>query len=377
MKSFFPYYPPAEEEHALGAKKSLNLQLFAGEEKTEPATPHRRQEARRKGQVFHSLEFNAAAALLATGAAVFLLLPLWSGQLQVLTQEAFLLAPQDWDAAGIYHLMVYFLARFALMVLPLLAVALATALLAGYLQVGFVFSLEPVALRFDRLNPLTGLQRLISRRSLALLVRNLLKLLLVGWVVTRCLMGEYALFPQLPLMGIRGFLGFLKGLTFRLWWQSGLAVLALAFGDYAYQKWEYEQSLRMSRQEIREEFKQTEGSPEVRARVRERQRQLARARMLHRVHEADVVITNPTHYAVALKYDSTRMAAPEVIAKGAGLIAERIKAIARQHNVSIVENKPLAQALYRSVEIGESIPAAFYRAVAEVLAYVYRQKGLI
>ena len=155
------------------------------------------------------------------------------------------------------------------------------------------------------------------------------------------------------------------------------AILLLSGADYAYQRWEYEKSLRMSVPEIKEEYKQLEGSPELRGHIRERQRQLARARMMHQVPEADVVITNPDHYAVALQYDAKKMAAPRVLAKGAGLIAERIKEIARKHAIIMVENKPLAQSLYRSVEVGADIPASLYQAVAEVLAYVYRQRGLI
>jgi len=357
--------------------RPFNLQLFAGEEKTEPATPHRRREARRKGQVFHSLELNAAAVLLTCGLTVFFLLPLWQAELVAFTKETFLTPAADWEVADAYRLLLYFLLRFAYLAVPVLLAGLTAALLVSYLQVGFVFSLEPVAFRLDRLNPVAGLGRLFSRRSLVTLVRNLVKLVIVGWVAVSSIRGEYALIPRLPLVGIEGFLAFLKRLSWRLVWQSGLAALVLAVFDFLYQRWEYEQSLRMSQQEIKEELKETEGRPETRVRVRERQRQLARARMLHRVPEADVVITNPTHYAVALKYDAARMAAPEVIAKGAGLIAERIKQLAREHGVSIVENKPLAQALYRTVEVGESIPATFYRAVAEVLAYVYRQKGLI
>ncbi|MDI3521889.1 MAG: flagellar biosynthesis protein FlhB [Bacillota bacterium] len=376
MQLFLPCSLPLKSAPP-GRRRGFDLQLFAGEEKTQPATPHRRQEARRKGQVFHSVEFNAAATLLAVGLTVFLALPFWRYELLTLSRELFLLAPGDFTPAGVYSLGLYLLAHFGLLVAPVLAAALASALLAGYLQVGFIFSLEPVTLRLDRLNPVSGFQRLFSRRSLTTLVRNLAKLLLVSWVAFSSLRGAYAFFPQLPLMGLEGFVGFCRSLTFRLLWQSGLAILVLALLDYAYQRWEYEQSLRMSQQEVKEELKQNEGSPEVRSRIRERQRQLARARMLHRVPEADVVITNPTHYAIALKYEAGRMAAPEVLAKGAGRVAERIKRIAWEHGVSVVENKPLAQALYRAVEVGESIPAAFYRAVAEVLAYVYRQKGLL
>ncbi|MGI6604160.1 MAG: flagellar biosynthesis protein FlhB [bacterium] len=356
----------------------FDLQLFAGEEKTEPATPHRRQEARRKGQVFHSQELNAGLVLMVTGLTVFILLPHWGRRLIALTQKALYLVPiGDWEIATVSSLNLSLISTFALMMLPLFAAAFGTALVSNILQVGFVFSLDPIQFQLSRLDPVNGLQRIFSRRSVVTLLRSVLKLVVITWVAVLTVRSEYELFQRLPLMGLSEFLEGLKSISFKLLWRSALTVLGLAFLDYLYQRWEHEQGLKMSRQELKEEFKQTEGSPEIKARVRERQRQLARSRMMHRVPEADVVITNPTHYAVALKYDALSMDAPEVVAKGAGRIAERIKELARFHGVSVVEDKPLAQALYRAVDVGESIPAAFYQAVAEVLAYVYQQKGLV
>lgn len=355
----------------------INLQLFAGEEKTEPATPHRRREARRKGQVFHSVEFSAAVNLLAAGTTVFWLLPWWRQEMVKLTRTMYLLDHFDFDLASAGQLRLFVVTHFLRIILPLFGIALVAGLAANLAQVGFVFSMEPLAFRLDRLNPINGLQRIFSRRSMANLVRSLIKVCLVGAVAYKSLKSELDLIPRLPLVGIAGYMDTLGSLGWRLLWQCGAVILLLSAVDYAYQRWEYEKSLRMSVQEIKEEFRQTEGSPEVRGQIRERQRQIARARMMHQVPQADVIITNPTHYAIALKYDATTMAAPKVVAKGAGLIAERIKEIARKHAVLLVENKPLAQSLYRTVEVGDDIPASFYQAVAEVLAFVYRQRGLI
>ncbi len=373
MNTSYRLYPRDE----LSNNKRLNLQLFAGEEKTEPATPHRRQEARKKGQVFHSLEFSAAISLLVAGTVVFWLIPWWRQEIISLTRTLYLAGPIDFDIALATYVGSLVLSSLLRLLAPFFAIVMVVDLAANLAQVGFVFSMEPLALRLDRLNPIAGAQRIFSSRSVANLVRNLIKLCLVAVVAYITLRNEYYLIPRLPLVGVEGFIATLSALCWRLLWQCGIAVLALAIADYAYQRWEYEKSLRMSLQEIKEEFKEMEGSPEVRSRIRERQRQMAQARMIEQVPQADVVITNPTHYAIALKYEAATMAAPQVIAKGAGLIAERIKTIARQHAVMVVENKPLAQALYKTAEIGESIPASFYQAVAEVLAYVYSQRGLI
>jgi flagellar biosynthetic protein FlhB len=355
----------------------INLQLFAGEEKTEPATPHRRQEARKKGQVFHSTEFSAAISLIAAGSTTLWLIPWWRQQLITLTNVVYMITPVEFNVSFATSVGMLVLSTLLRLLAPLFVIVVVVGLIANLAQVGFIFSTEPLALRLDRLNPIAGFQRIFSRRSLANLVRNVIKVSLVAIVAYNSLKSEHHLIPRLPLVGVTGFAATLSALSRRLLWQCGAAMFLLAVADYAYQRWEYEKSLRMSMQEIKEEFRQTEGSPEVRGRIRERQRQMAHARMMQQVPQADVVITNPTHYAIALKYSATTMAAPQVVAKGAGLIAERIKTIARQHAVMVVENKPLAQALYRTVEIGEGVPAALYQVVAEVLAYVYSQRGLI
>lgn len=356
---------------------NINLQLFAGEEKTEPATPHRRQEARRKGQVFHSVEFTAAINLLAAGSIAFWLIPWWRDKITTLTRTLYMLDHQNFDMAFANQLGIMVVIDFLRLMAPLFCVAVVAGLAANLAQVGFVFSMEPLTFRLDRLNPIAGFQRIFSRRSVANLAKSILKLCLVAAVAYKSLSKEYDLIPRLPLVGVTGYMATLGTLVWRLLWQCGAVILLLSVADYAYQRWEYGKSLRMSIPEIKEEFKQMEGSPELRAHIRERQQQIARARMMHQIPQADVVITNPTHYAIALKYDAATMSAPKVVAKGAGLIAERIKEIARQHAVLLVENKPLTQSLFRAVEVGDDIPASFYQAVAEVLAYVYRQRGLI
>jgi flagellar biosynthetic protein FlhB len=229
--------------------------------------------------------------------------------------------------------------------------------------------------KLDKLNVVNGLKRLLSRRSLVELVRDLLKLAIIGivaWLAVRAELDRIMTLADAEPAGILTVAGWA---VFRVSIKVILALLILALFDYAFQRWDFERSIRMTKQELKEEYKLYEGSPLMRSRIRQVQRELARMRMSKEIPHADVVVTNPTALAVALKYDSETMSAPTVVAKGARLLAERIKEIARSAGVPIVENKPLARALYASVEIGAIVPAELYKATAEVLAYVYRLRG--
>lgn len=246
---------------------------------------------------------------------------------------------------------------------------------SSLLQTGFVFATQPLTPDLSRLNPLAGLRRLVSLRSLVEMVKAGLKLVVVGWVAFVVLRDRAT-----DMMGLLG--GDLRATAAVPFWavfdlalRVGLIFLALAVFDFVYQRWEQEKRLRMTREELREELKRTEGDPLIRSRIRQRQRALASRRMMAAVPRATVVIINPVHVAVALEYRPEVMAAPRVTAKGQRLIAERIKEIAREYKVPIVENPPLAQALFQAVEIGQAIPGALYQAVAEVLAFIYRLRG--
>jgi flagellar biosynthetic protein FlhB len=257
---------------------------------------------------------------------------------------------------------------------PIVATIMIVGLLINYVQVGVLFTADPLIPDISKLDPIEGFKRLFSLRSFAELVKGVLKVLIVGYVTYITLKGQYH--EYLPLMDrtVSQILAFAIDSAFTLFLRIALVLLILAILDYGFQRWEYERNLRMTRYEIKEEMKQMEGPPHLRARIRALQRELSRRRMMKRVPKADVVITNPVHVAVALEYDPAEMEAPTVTAKGARLIAERIKEIATEHDVPIVENPPLAQTLYRSVDIDAEIPYDLYQAVAEILAYVYRLK---
>jgi len=354
----------------------LNLQLFAAEEKTEEPTPHRREEVRKRGQAARSADLNAAAVLFAS------ILVLWSGHVHFLERLAALgysvwggKAAPELTVAGLLSLLWSKAAFVAQGMLPLVAVALAAGLLVNFAQVGWTVSFEPLKPRLENINPARGLQRLFSRRALVDLLKAVLKVVLTGALVFFMLKGKLA---QLLLLiyvasGWQVY-AVVSGLLLRAALAVVAVYLALAFFDYLFQKRQFLQQLRMTRFELKEELRQTEGDPHVRARLRQRQRQLARQRMMQQVPQATVVVTNPTHLAVALRYEEKTMNAPVVVAKGVNWLAERIISVARRHGVPVVQNPPVAQALYRTVEVGREIPPELYHAVAEILAVLYRAR---
>jgi flagellar biosynthetic protein FlhB len=346
------------------------------QERTEQATPKRRDEARKKGQIAKSKEL-ASVAVLISGIMTFF----WGGAL-FFQQSANMLRYYMGNAAGIRistgnisMIGANAIRHFALMTGPLFLILVFIALAANYLQVGTLLSFEAIKPKFSKINPLEGLKRLFSAQAVAELIKSLLKITIVGVIAFETIRGEMKhLLPLIDQAPVQIFL-YMCNVSFSMFWKTCLIIAGLAVLDFIFQRWEFEKSLRMTKQEIKEEYKQTEGDPQIRARIRSIQREMARRRMMAAVPEADVVITNPTHLAVALKYESGKMDAPQVLAKGAGLIAERIKEIARENGIPTIENKPLAQGLFKLVKVGMTIPEDLYQAVAEVLAYVYRMKA--
>ncbi|NPV92035.1 MAG: flagellar biosynthesis protein FlhB [Firmicutes bacterium] len=356
------------------AAKWFDLQLFAGE-KTEKATPRRRQEARKRGQVVKSVELNSALLLLVTFSTLYLSLPyLWEGWGAFTVKAISNYTRTNLDEAFLSSLMLETTLVSAKMVLPIVGAAFVTGLVVSVLQVGFLVSGEGLKMNLGRLNPLEGFKRLFSKRAVVELFKSIWKVVAVGYIAYNAVYGNIALFPQLMDADIWTAVELVNEMIFSIAWKVGLLLLVMAVLDYFYQWWEMEQSLKMSKQEIKDEYKQMEGDPQIKAKIKERQRKMAMQRMMSQVPQADVVITNPTHFSVALSYQAKLMDAPVVVAKGQDLIALRIREIARQNGVTIVEDKPLAQALYRSVEIGDKVPPELYQAVAEVLAFVYRLK---
>jgi flagellar biosynthetic protein FlhB len=344
-------------------------------DKTHEATPYRRQKAREEGQVVRSQDL-ASAALLIAG-----LLILWyfsrglADFLGRLTSDH--LGGDAWlslDAQTASHHVASLAARLAVSVLPVLGLLLLGALAAHMGQFGFLYLPEKVALDWQRLNPLQNYQRIFSLTNFIHLGFGLLKVLLIVAVAAWCVWGERGRLASLtgqPSAEIGAYL------MYALLWTSlkiGGALAALALFDYGYQYWKHEQDLRMTTQELKEEIKTQQGDPQIAARRKQIQRQMVLRRLSTIVPKADVVVTNPTELAIALQYDAEKMPAPIVIAKGAGVLAQRIRRLALENSVPIVERKELARALYANVEIGQQVPAEQYAAVAEVIRYVYQLK---
>ena len=345
-------------------------------EKTEQPTDRRRAEARQKGNVPRSVDLNSAGLMLATAACIALLgLPIAQSMAQLmklflggpgwLTIDRVFVLQQSWDIASL----------LAGSILPLMLAMMAAALLLNLVQVGFLLSPEVLHLKFERLNPIEGAKRLLSVRALVKLGVSLGKLIVVVviavWFVS-CVLPNFLQMTEAEPASI--FLQIHKSMV-SLAFQLALALMVLALIDFTFQKWKYEQDLKMSKQEVREEMKNMEGDPLIRQRRREAHRKFTQARELEQVKHADVVITNPTEIAVALKYDPQRMAAPTVVAKGMHEIAARIRQIAAEHGVPIIERKPLARALYRDVKVGQQIPGEMYEVFVEIMAYVYHLSG--
>jgi flagellar biosynthetic protein FlhB len=355
-------------------KLAMARESEEGQERTEQPTSKRLRDAREKGQVAKSLELITAILFLTTVLAFYFYIPSVASKLASVTKY-YLGNLMAWNGStesliGIFHFMVV---QTAMMLLPIFLIFLVIGLVSNIVQVGFTISVEPLVPKLSKLNPLTGIKnKFFSVRSLEQLIKSLLILTVIAWVAYRAIKRELPVFPPLINSDVSVIaLTFFRA-TMHLLWDALWVFIIIAIVDFAFQRRQHIQDLMMTKQEVKEEMRQTEGDPQIKSRIRSIQFQMARRRMLKAVPKASVVITNPTHLAIALQYERGRMIAPMVVAKGAGLIAEKIKETARHASVPIVENKPLAQALYKSVEIGEYIPEDLYRATAEILAYVYR-----
>ncbi len=354
----------------------FNLQFFA-EERTEEATPRKREKVREEGRVCMSKDLNAAVAIITALLGMIMLGALtWrtltgliSFSIRFMGDKALL---QDgWLYLISWEAMKDYFASW----LPLGGLVVLFSTCTVIAQVGFAMTGEPFGPKFDRLNPFTGMKKIISLRSVVELLKGLLKASIFAVMIysaVRNYLPTSSKAMQMPLLfGSLTFWDMLWNLAMRL----ALMLLVMAFADYFYQKWDFEKSIRMSKKEIKDEYKQMEGDPQVKQKIRQKQREMAKQRMMADVPKADVVITNPTHIAVALVYDRQLMGAPQVLAKGGDYLAKRIREIAESNLIPVIENKPLAWALYQNVEIGEEIPEDLYRGVAEILAMVYKLKA--
>jgi flagellar biosynthesis protein FlhB len=346
----------------------------SSQQRTERPTAKRIRDARRRGQVPRSRELPAAAVVLGAALALFLSdIPQQSAGLMraALQFDAAALANPETMARRFAEL----LGLVLLMLVPLLAATFVAALCAPLILGGWNFSVQAMAPKLERIDPIAGFGRMFSVNSLVELAKSLLKFILLALIAWACWLAERNGLMALGLADVGS--GIAAGLSMTLrafaWLSAGLLLIAAL--DAPFQLWEYHKNLRMTRQEVREELKESEGRPEVKAKIRRVQQEMARRRMMDQVPKADVVVTNPTHYAVALRYTAGKMRAPRVVAKGADVLALAIRELARQHRVPLVEAPPLARALYRSTELDAEIPVNLYAAVAQVLSYIYRLRA--
>ncbi len=357
----------------------IDLQLFADKsDKTEKATAKKRQDARKKGQVHQSQEITTAMVLM----VVFVTLRIYGGNIydeiikftkMVLTEYPKIddLFMPDIIVRVFIDSVIVFLKTVG----PILAVALLTGLAVSYAQVGVLFTLETLKFKFERINPIAGFQRMFSIQGLVQMVKSILKVTVIGFVAYSYFNSQVDDMMRTMDMDVISIAAYIGMTSLNIAIRICVSLILLGVLDYAYQWWQHEKNLKMSKQEIKEEYKQTEGNPEIKSKLKQQQRQISMRRMMAEVPKADVVITNPTHYACVIKYDANISSAPILTAKGQDYIALRIREIAKENKVQIVENKPLARTLFETVDIGKAVPPEMYQAVAEVLAFVYSLKG--
>jgi flagellar biosynthetic protein FlhB len=343
-------------------------------DRTEKPTPRKITEAREEGQVVRSLEVNTAAILLLSvillrGPGKSLVSALSSLVVDTIGEMNHVELTAKWLQNKLIDMLIAILPSLGAIVLGLLLVGVVVTLS----QTGFMWTSKRIGFDFKRLNPLNGLKRIFSKNGIFELFKTLGKLVIIGWVTYAYLKANYQQLIVLTRLDFAQAVNQIVQIFFTLMLRVSLVYFILAAADYMYQRWEYMRNLRMTKQEIKEEFKRSEGDPLLKSRIRAQQRRFARKRMMANVPKATVIITNPTHIALAIQY-SNDMNAPKVLAKGAYQIAERIVSIAKSHSIPVVQNIPLAWAIYRTVEIDQEISPDLYKAVAEVLAFVYRSK---
>lgn len=345
--------------------------------KTERATPQRKRKARREGQVVKSNELKSALVILSAVTALRFLGPWMRDEmLDRFTRNFSSLADIPVTEQSVMAILVSWGMWWGQLVAPVfLLVAFVAVAASGLIQGGFVLSTQRIGLNVARLNPVTGAARLMSGGVFFNLVRDIFKVILIGYVCYRVVKDAIILTLERVDIGLGEILSSIGRLTMSLCFKAGVVLLLLGLVDYVYQRRRYFTDLKMTKREVKDERKETEGHPTIKGRIRSAQMKLAYRRMMQAVPKADVVLTNPTEIAVALRYDPEKMGAPQVVAKGQRLVAQKIKEVAEKSGVPIVEDKLLARSLFRITPLGGEIPVELYRAVAEILSYVYRLKG--
>ena len=342
-------------------------------EKKHPATPRRKEDARKKGQVFKSQETVSAFMLLGLVSVLKFWIPSMVQRMGQLFPYALGIS-SEWTERSVASLMMNVLWMGIQIMAPIFATGFVIALAINYMQVGFLFTGESMKPQLSRISLISGAKRMFGVKAWVELSKSLLKVIIIGYFLYACIRDRLQIFPALQQLDVGQGAIFLGQALMELAWKISLSFFAIAALDYLYQRWEYDKNLKMSHEELKQEYKQTEGNPELKNEIKKRQRAAAMSRMMQDMKQADVVITNPTHFAVALRYDLNVKSAPYVVAKGQDQVALRMRELAKEYDLVIMENKPLARALYAQVDIGQGIPADLYKAVAEVLAFVYRLK---
>nr|WP_320113751.1 flagellar biosynthesis protein FlhB [uncultured Desulfuromonas sp.] len=346
----------------------------SGQERTEEATSKRREDFRKKGQVAQSKEVNTAALLSLSLLLWYFYGGSFWGQLSWLVSHfweqcgSLVVTPQS-----VVQILLFVLQKTALLLSPLFLMVLVVGFFASFLQIGWLFTGKPLMPDLSKLDPIKGASRFVSKRSLVELLKSLAKVALVGYVAYKTVYSEFDNALYLVDMDVIETVRYVGRVAMAVLMKSCGIMILLALLDFMFVRWEMEEKMKMTKQEQKEEFKESEGDPHLKAKVRSIQQQMARRRMMSEVPKADVVITNPTHLSVALQYEQGEMDAPVIIAKGADNLAMKIREIARENDVPLVENVDVARALYK-VEVGEVVPEQMFQAVAEILAYVYSLK---
>lgn len=359
----------------------LNLQFFAndeGGEKTEEATPKKLEDARKEGQVAKSTELITAVALIALFGSLKIFISyisgsfldsfaLYYGSIETYSKDVF---TSNYATGYMRSAM----GKIILICLPIFAVAIVCVIMVNVLQVKWKPTGKPLTPKFSKLNPINGFKRMFSLDKLVELVKSIIKIGLVGYIAYSTLVDSAAIVNILYEVDLKEAVALIGELVINFGLKCSLIYLLVGVADYMYQKFKFAKDMRMTKQEIKEEYKQTEGDPKIKGQIRQKMREASQRRMMRKLPEADVVITNPTHLACAIKYDKEMAEAPVLIAKGADFLAKKIRELANEYDIPIVENKPLARMLYHNVELDEQIPQELYQMTAEVLAYVYSLK---
>lgn len=351
---------------------------MAGDSKTEKATPKKRRDQRKKGRTIVSKDVGMVVSLLGSFVMLKLLFPMMYRTVRDYLIKYISLAPGA-ERLSEYTTDIFWdtLKAAAGAALPILIASAVLAVLGTGIQTGFLFSRETMTPKFSRMNPLSGIKNIVSLKSLVELLKNLVKIIILGLILYQIVKGDLRAVARTIDMDLKESSSFVLDAIMDMIFKISIVFLGISGFDYFYQWWDYERQMKMSKQELKEEFKQTEGNPEIKGRIRNVQRERSRSRMMQAVPTADVIVRNPTHYAVALRYDIEKDNAPVLVAKGQDELALRIVAIGQENGVYILENKPLARGIFASTQVGGEIPAEYYGMVAEILVYVYKMNNRI